>query len=86
MTHGRCSCVELSEHAESPLRYTGLRFSGDVHPHGDGEGDMSESYSGGVRGFLKFAPGSNKTIYLTNTVNDEYSAGKWSYNKINGCQ
>ncbi len=85
LPHGHCSCVELSEYAGSPLRYTGLRFDGDVNPHGDGEGDMSESYNSGVRDFLKFVPGSNKTIYLTNTDNDESSAGKWSYKMIAGC-
>ncbi len=54
------SCVELGEQAESPLRYVGLHHHGDVRPHAN----KHESYNGGEPGFLKFAPASNKTIYL----------------------
>ena len=75
LTRGACDCVELSEHAESPLRYAGMRYRGDVHPHSE---DQQQSYDGGVRGFLKFAPGRNKTVYLA-------SNGKWSYKNTHGC-
>ena len=85
MRHGHynCSCVELSEHAESPLRYVGLRHKGDVRPHAHPD----ESYNGGVPGFLKFAPASNKTIYLITLDAQSYDwysyffQGAWTYDR-----
>jgi hypothetical protein len=70
-----CSCVNLHENAKSPIRYAGMRFHGAVNKSWR---DKHDTYNGGVPGFLKFAPASNKTVYLV-------SNGKWSYEKIQGC-